>query len=217
MTIWAFDIETDTSGTSLPGGPPPGLDPRVGRVTSIAVASDTHAWVLTHPDEAHLISMFSEWLLLDIAPDDIIATWNGGAFDWPYVAHRAALRNVHLPATLTAHPNRKPKYEPLPTFPAGVAAVRLGAGHHVDIAVPYKSWAARRGVRWSLKDVAAEAGFPAMTSGTGADVGDLDPAHLAAYNLSDSWLTLRLARRIRPMLTAHADHRPGTTPQENTP
>lgn len=226
MTIWAFDIETDVRATPHEDGTPAGLDPRVSAVTSIAiVGSDGSALVDTNLDpenEGALLFSFWKWTT-GVAYGDTICTWNGGAFDWPYLLHRSRLTwgrcfnpIIGLGLAPTA---RRPKYDLLPgetavmgvrfseadliTFPGAEITPR----RHVDVAYAYQNWCADNDIPWSLKPCAEAWGHPPLAAGAGADTGDMSAAELAAYNVSDAHLTLRLALAAGDLLLeSFADH-----------
>ena len=201
MTVWAFDIETDVRATPHEDGRPAGLDPRVSPVTSIAVVGDDTVRVWTG-DEFRILDEFHRWLMDSVDHGDVVCTWNGAAFDWPYLKARFALHRYRPFDIVSSAIVRVPKYDLLPDE-TEIGAVRLVRGVHVDIAYAYGAWCAQYDVRWSLKAVAAEHGLdPGDTSG--ADVGDLSPAELAAYNLNDADMTYRLAL-TQPVLEAWKD------------
>lgn len=222
MTVWAFDIETDVRATPHVDGTPAGLDPRVSAVTSIAiVGSDGSARVDTNLDpeyEGGLLYGFWSWILR-VQYGDTICTWNGGAFDWPYLLQRSLRKGIG-PVRLGLLPtHRRPKYDLLPgetavmgvrfseadliTFPGAEITPR----RHVDVAYAYQNWCADNDIPWSLKPCAEAWGHPALAAGTGADTGDMSAAELAAYNVSDAHLTLRLALAAGDLLLeSFADH-----------
>lgn len=223
MTVWAFDIETDVRATPHVDGTPAGLDPRVSAVTSIAiVGSDgsTRVETVLNPEhEGELLSGFWSWILR-VPYGDTICTWNGGAFDWPYLLQRSLRKRigpVHLGLLPTS---RRPKYDLLPgetavmgvrfsevdliTFPGAEITPRR---RHVDVAYAYQNWCADNDVPWSLKACAESLGHPPLAAGTGADTGDMSAAELAAYNVSDAHLTLQLALAAGDLLLeSFADH-----------
>lgn len=203
MAEWAFDIETDVHAPQVDPDIPAGLDPRAGEITSIAWASDRGATVRTG-SEPRILAAFKFWLHT-LTPDDVVYTWNGGAFDWPYLRHRFQLNDLSAPFELTGYDydDREPKYERLPTS-AGVMRVALDSGAtHVDVAWAWRRWCRDRGVRWSMKPLAEHLGITPLVVGRGSDVGDMTVTELAAYNLSDVDLTLRLADRCSTEILTH--------------
>ena len=221
MTIWAFDIETDVRATPHEDGTPAGLDPRVSAVTSIAIVG-SNGWsrvetVLNPEHEGEPLSGFWSWIIR-VPYGDTICTWNGGAFDWPYLLRRSLRKGigpVHLELLPT---HRTPKYDLLPdetavmgvrfsevdllTFPGAEITPR----RHVDVAYAYQDWCADNDIPWSLKPCAEAWGHPPLVAGAGADTGDMSAAELAAYNVSDAHLTLRLALAAGDRLESFADH-----------
>ena len=77
--VYGLDIETDTATD--------GLDPQVGRILCIGISGSGGELVLAHHDEAALLADLDDWLA-DMTPG-VLATWNGSAFDLPYLATRA--------------------------------------------------------------------------------------------------------------------------------
>lgn len=201
MTEWAFDIETDIHATPVDPDIPAGLDPRAGRITSIAWACD-HTAVVRTGSEARILAGFKFWAT-GLTPDDVVYTWNGGAFDWPYLRHRFMVNDLSPPFVLSSYDDREPKYERLPTSD-GVMRVALDSeARHVDVAWAWQRWCRDRGVRWSMKPLAEHLGITPLAAGRGSDVGDMTVTELAAYNLSDVDLTLRLADRCSTEILAH--------------
>ena len=204
MTDWALDIETDVTADPYDPDIPAGLDPRAGRITSVSWGSKDIAVVMVGP-EVKILTELAVWLH-HISYGDRVFTWNGGGFDWPYIAHRMRHHDLVVPFTLLPWGDeRPPKYDPLPTS-GGTARVEFPrGGKHVDLAWCYKQWCEEReNVRWSLKSVALKLGIPAIVPDTtGADVGDMASAELAAYNLSDVDLTLRVGKACDNTLLDH--------------
>ena len=82
---YGLDIETDTATG--------GLDPGTSRVTAIGVAG--RGWTRTFDgDEAALLAG-ADHFLATLEPG-LLVTWNGTAFDLPFLAARAAAAGVDL-------------------------------------------------------------------------------------------------------------------------
>ncbi len=115
VNIYGLDIETDTTHG--------GLDPAVSAVTAIALcgASFDDLWI---GEEAAVLRALDE-RLADLPPG-IIATWNGGSFDLPFLADRARLLGVDLGLHLCLDRRLTLRRAPLP----GHAGAYRGAWHH---------------------------------------------------------------------------------------
>ena len=81
--MYGLDIETDTTVD--------GLDPEVAAVVTVALSNDGFDEVFTGDEEAILHDLDAR--LAAVAPG-VIATWNGAAFDLPFLADRAALHGI---------------------------------------------------------------------------------------------------------------------------
>src|SRR3954447_9178200 len=93
--IYGLDIETDTSVD--------GLDPAVARIIAVAVAGPRGVRVFDDSDEALLLDRL-DWHLASLEPG-VIATWNGAAFDLPFLDDRARALGVRLGLRLTLDPS----------------------------------------------------------------------------------------------------------------
>jgi DNA polymerase elongation subunit (family B) len=195
VSLWAFDIETDMTARPFGDGVPAGLDPRVSRVTSVAVAGP-RTWVVSGGEESDLLAEFWTWLLTDVTAGDVVGSWNGGLFDWPFLLHRSTLAGVHAPVGFGFRDDREPVRGTLPTCP-GVLRMILPAGVHVDCWWAYRPMAAHEGISSSLKSVAAFLGVPLLSDSRAVDTPEMTPAELAVYNLSDAYATLTLLDRCR--------------------
>src|SRR3954447_16716520 len=83
--IYGLDIETDTTEN--------GLDPDVAAVVTVALAGPGYEEVFTGDEPQLLIDLDDR--LHQLEPG-VIATWNGAAFDLPFLADRAELCDVDL-------------------------------------------------------------------------------------------------------------------------
>ena len=192
LIFWGLDIETDNS-TGL------GLDPTKAQIISIAmVCNDGQVWyrsARTVEDERSMLIESSSFLR-ETVTDGLIVTWNGGAFDWPFLTTRTAVQQTATPWALVLDEDRQPKYEALNGY-NGVYKVFTATGaSHLDMAyVMDREWAEKHDCSWSLKPVADALGFrdTALEHMRGESAYEV-PAHmLAAYNIHDSLITLRLA------------------------
>ena len=118
--LYGLDIETDTTRD--------GLDPRVARVIAVAISGDHHRAVLTGDEPALLAALDQRIASL---PPGVLVTWNGAAFDLPFLADRATRCGVRLGLRLTLDPAIPMRRPPLPGH---LGAYRAGwHGHrHLD-------------------------------------------------------------------------------------
>jgi uncharacterized protein YprB with RNaseH-like and TPR domain len=181
--LYGLDIETDTSAD--------GLDPGVARVVAVAVSSEAGGdVVLTGPEAGVLAALDAH---LDDLPAGVLVTWNGGAFDLPFLAARAAVIGVPLGLELAWDPSgyragRTPLPGALGTYAAG------WYGHeHVDA---YRAWRTRLAApdeSCGLKAVARSLGLDAVEVDDVALLHELPVGELRRYVASDASLTRRLA------------------------
>jgi hypothetical protein len=214
--VYALDIETVNGLPPHPGTDiPSGLDPRSGRIASIAVVcSDGEVWFRRPSSrkdgEANLLAEFCEFYISIEA--GMFATWNGGAFDWPYLTYRMQETPVGVPWELKLSRDRQPKYSPLPTF-EGVYKVQSDWGHdHVDLVYPFRDHPATAGMKHSLKPLSKAFGFGddwMENDSVNAVAAHSLPGHqLAAYNIHDCQLVLDLYGKAQALgidLQAAAD------------
>ncbi len=192
--VYGLDIETDTATD--------GLDPTVGRILCVGLAAAGGEIVLAHHDEAELLRSVDRWLA-ELAPG-VLATWNGAAFDLPYLATRARLLGVPSGLRLALDPGIVVRGEPLP----GHEGAYRGAWHghrHLDA---YRLFRADVGpalrMSCSLKAVAGLAGLAAVDADA-SRVHELPRAVLHAYVASDARCTRELALRRWPTAAAAVD------------
>ena len=106
LDFFALDIETDNSD----GG---GLDPGIGQITAIALLGKDWLWhqqASSEQMERAMLVQFADALVWSNRP--IIATWNGGAFDFPFLTQRMEHHGVGVPWVLSDRTDREPKYAP---------------------------------------------------------------------------------------------------------
>jgi len=186
LPLYAFDIET----TSLTWD--------TGRVTTVALCSAEHIFVLEDDDEARLLRALRSHLAS--LPAGIVVTWNGAVFDGPYLAGRADALGVERPCTLFADRSITPKYEPQAGFPRyGMHPIfdaeGIGLHRHVDVAYLWRQRAEADEIPWSLKPVARHLGIEVIEVDR-ARMGELTRPERMAYNLSDVAATLELAEGV---------------------
>ena len=83
--LYGLDIETDTSVD--------GLDPGVAAIVAVAVATETATSVFCG-DEASLLRELAAHVAQ--LPAGVITTWNGTAFDLPFLAERAERLGIDI-------------------------------------------------------------------------------------------------------------------------
>lgn len=198
--IYGLDIETDNSSGN-------GLNPAMSTVHSIALVGDDGSAYFgraakTMLGEEELLDQFRTALAY-LPEDAIIATWNGGAFDFPFLTVRMEANFLTVPWKLEHREDRTPKYEPTPPF-KGVCRVtfkRKRTVHH-DVAYSFdQQFCELAEVKWSLKPMLEHWGFMdglvQALDVTGIDASKASAPRLAAYNMHDAWGTLHLALTAR--------------------
>jgi DNA polymerase elongation subunit (family B) len=182
--IYGLDIETDTATD--------GLDPQVGRVLCVGLSGPGGELVLAHSDEVELLRDLDRWLA-DLAPG-VVTTWNGGAFDLPYLATRASLLGVTIGLRLELDPGVVLRQGPLPGH-EGAYRATWHAHTHLDAYRVFRSDVGRTfGLSCSLKAVAGLAGLSPVDEDP-AKVHELAPEVLHAYVASDARCTRELVLR----------------------
>ncbi|HSL57769.1 MAG TPA: 3'-5' exonuclease [Acidimicrobiales bacterium] len=196
--VYGLDIETDTTVD--------GLDPAVARILTIALSSPEVDEIFTG-DEASLLRELDA-RLAEIEPG-VICTWNGGAFDLPFIADRAAAHGVPLGLRLELDPHIVVRGRALP----GHRGAYRGAWHahaHLDA---YRVYRADVGpaikISCGLKSIARFVGLvPVEVDRT--RIHQLDQEALHAYASSDARLARVLAERRWPSARRSIDRTPET-------
>jgi len=180
---YGFDIETT------------GLRWDEATVTTFAIYGEGVAVVGEGTDEEGLLHALLD--AFDELRPGVVVTWNGAAFDGPFLAGR--LMEHDMPGAFRLSPNLgvTPKYEPQPGFaPIGFDPIFVGSGGehaHLDIAYGFwRKWADDNEVHWGLKPVAKAAGLQVI---------EVDREHMdalsederRAYCLSDARAAYELA------------------------
>jgi DNA polymerase elongation subunit (family B) len=181
--VYGLDIETDTSIN--------GLDPNVARVLTVALSSPGVDEVFCG-DEATLLTEL-DFRLAELEPG-VIATWNGAAFDLPFIADRARQRAVGLGLRLQLDPSIRMQNEPLPGH-HGAYRARWHRHGHVDAYRLYRGdvGPALR-VSCSLKSIARLVGLAPLEVDR-SRIHDLSNEVLHAYASSDARLARQLTER----------------------
>ena len=103
LPIYGLDIETDTTVD--------GLDPSVSRIVAVALSTGGVDELFDGPEDELLAGLDER---LGELPPGVLATWNGSAFDLPFIADRAARWRLRLGLQLVADPRIRHRHEPLP-------------------------------------------------------------------------------------------------------
>jgi DNA polymerase family B, exonuclease domain len=181
--VYGLDIETDTTEN--------GLDPRVAAVVTVALAGPGYEEVFTGP-EPELLADVDE-RIGQLEPG-VIATWNGAAFDLPFLADRAARHGLPLGLRLQHDSAITLRRAPLPGHRGAYRASWFDHGH-LDAYRLYRGdvGPALR-ISCSLKSIARFVGLvPIEVDRT--KIHDLSNEALHAYAASDARLARILTER----------------------
>jgi len=181
--VYGLDIETDTSEN--------GLDPRVAPVVTVALAGPGYEEVFTGREEELLAAVDER--LAELEPG-VLATWNGAAFDLPFIADRAELHDLDLGLRLQLDPGITMRREPLP----GHEGAYRGAWYRHQHLDAYRVYRGDVGpalrISCSLKSIARLVGLvPVEVDRT--RIHDLSNEALHAYAASDARLARVLTER----------------------
>lgn len=191
--IYGLDIETDTTVD--------GLDPAVSAIVTVALSGEEVDQVFSG-DEVCILSELDQ--CLREIPPGVIATWNGSAFDLPFIHQRS--RMYGLPSGLRLRLDRtiNRKYPPLPGH-EGAYRARWYRHGHLDA---YRVYRADVGpavrISCSLKSIARFVGLrPVEVDRT--RIHDLSNEALHAYAASDARLARVLTERRWGTASRHID------------
>lgn len=184
--VYGLDIETDTTDD--------GLDPRVAPVLTVALSLATHDETFSGRESTLLFDLATR--LRSLRPG-VLATWNGAAFDLPFLAHRAALHRIDLGLRLCHDPSITSAHPPLP----GLRGAYRGSWHQHSHLDAYRMYKGDVGpvlrVSCSLKSIARLVGLaPVEVDRT--RIHDLSREALHAYASSDARLARVLTERRMP-------------------
>jgi hypothetical protein len=196
--VYGLDIETDTATD--------GLDPQVGRILCVGLSGPSGDLVLAHHDEWALLAELDAWLH-DLSPG-VLTTWNGSAFDLPYLATRARLLGVALGLHLELDPAVVLRHGPLPGHDGAYRAT-WHAHTHLDAYRVFRSDVGRTfGLSCSRKSVAGLVGLQPVDEDA-ARVHELEPAARHEYVASDARCTRQLVLRRWATAAGAVDHLKG--------
>ncbi len=184
--IYGLDIETDTTID--------GLDPVVSPVVTAALSTAAADEVFVGREADLLAALDSR--LRTLRPG-VIATWNGAAFDLPFLADRAAACDLDLGLRLAPDPTVVLGHGPLPGHAGAYRATWYGHGH-LDAYRVYRNDVGRvLRVSCSLKSIARMVGLTPVEVDR-ERIHELSRAVLDAYVASDARLARILAERRWP-------------------
>lgn len=182
LPVYGLDIETDTSVN--------GLDPSVSRILAVALSTEIDE-VFDGPEDEILAELD---LRLAELPPGVIATWNGSAFDLPFIADRASRWRLRLGLQLVPDPRIRHPHEPLP----GHTHFYRAAWHRHSHLDAYRVYRDDEGVTLriscSLKSIARLVGL-APVEVDREQIHDLSREALHAYAASDARLARILTER----------------------
>ena len=181
--VYGLDIETDTTID--------GLDPAVARVLTVALASPGYEETFVGPEHELLAELDER--LAQLEPG-VIATWNGAAFDLPFIADRADGYGMHLGLQLQLDPSIAMHHAPLPGH-QGAYRARWHGHDHIDAYRLYRGdvGPALR-ISCSLKSIARFVGLAPVEEDR-TRIHDLSNEALHAYAASDARLARILTER----------------------
>lgn len=193
VQLYGLDIETDTTED--------GLDPRVARILAVALSLPGGDEFFDGPEDQLLADL--EARLRDLPPG-VLATWNGGAFDLPFLADRAARHDVALGLRLELDPRLRVRGNPLPGH-EGIYRGAWGAHQHLDAYRVYRSdMGPLLRVSCSLKSIARVMGLRTIEVDR-TRMHDLSHEALHAYAANDARLARVLAERRWSSASRHVD------------
>jgi len=181
--VYGLDIETDTTVD--------GLDPARSAVVTVALSQEGCDEVFSGPEADILVDLDDR--LRHLEPG-VLATWNGAAFDLPFLADRARRARLCLGLTVRHDPTIALRHTPLPGHPGAYRAA-WHAHAHVDAYRLYRGdvGPALR-VSCSLKSIARLVGLVPVEVDR-SRIHDLSNEALHAYAASDARLARVLTER----------------------
>lgn len=181
--MYGLDIETDTTVD--------GLDPGVARILTVALSSEEVDELFTGP-EPQLLAELDE--RLRTLPPGVLATWNGAAFDLPFIADRAEMLDLDIGLRLQLDRSITLRRAPLP----GHEGAYRGAWYDHQHLDAYRVYRGDVGpslrISCSLKSIARFVGL-APVEVDRAQIHDLSNEALHAYAASDARLARVLTER----------------------
>lgn len=189
--LYGLDIETDTSAG--------GLDPARAGVMAVALSTPDGETVFTGEEAGLLVSLDRHLACLD---PGVVVTWNGAAFDLPFLAERAQRRSVRLGLTLMWDVSTPAPHEPLPGHPGRYRGVWHGH-RHLDAYRAYRAFTPPT-LPCGLKATARREGLVAVEQDAAA-VHLLGLDDMRRYVASDASVTRLLAQSRWAEVRGHVD------------
>jgi DNA polymerase elongation subunit (family B) len=191
--IYGLDIETDTSVD--------GLDPAVAPVVTVALSTPAGDEVFSGP-ERPLLAALDE--ALRALPPGVLATWNGAAFDLPFLVDRAARHSLGVGLTIELDPSIVSRRPPLSGHEGAYRASWHGH-RHLDAYRLYRGDVGPvLGVSCSLKTIARLVGLTPVEVDR-EQIHTLADDVLRAYVASDARLARQLTERRWPAAARFVD------------
>ena len=195
--LYGLDIETDTTTN--------GLDPSVASVVAVGLSSESDGEQVFIGGEAEILRDLDHHLAR-LEPG-VIVTWNGAAFDLPFLADRAASRGLDTGLSILWDPALQKRREPIPGH-IGAYRARWHDHDHLDAYRAYRRLTENPEVTCALKAVARREGFDPVEVDCD-HIHALSADELVAYVLSDARLARLLAARRWTEIRRFTDrHRP---------
>lgn len=195
--IYGLDIETDTTVD--------GLDPAVASIVTVALSTSLTDEVFGGPEPELLRQLDAS--LASLEPG-VFATWNGAAFDLPFIADRSAACGTPLGLVLELDPGITVRS---PSLPGHAGGYRAGWHEHRHLDA-YRLYRGDVGpslrVSCSLKSIARLVGLSPMEVDR-SRIHDLSHEVLHAYAASDARLARVLAERRWPGAARFVDRLSG--------
>lgn len=192
LRCYGLDIETDTAAG--------GLDPSVASVLAAALAGPDGTVVFTGPEPGLLRAL--DAAVAGLEPG-VVVTWNGSAFDLPFLADRAAKASVALGLDLALDLSIPRRHPPL-TGHLGAYRAHWHEQVHLDAYRAYRGMLEGSGLSCGLKAVARRAGL-APVEADASLVHQLPRGDLERYVASDASLARLLAEQSWSQMSSHLD------------
>jgi len=183
LPIYGLDIETDTTVD--------GLDPNVSRIVAVALSTELGDELFDGPEDELLAEL--DLRLGELAPG-VLATWNGSAFDLPFIADHAVRWRLRLGLQLVADPSIRHRHDPLPGHDCCYRAAWHGHGHLDAYRLYRDDVGPALRISCSLKSIARFVGLAPLEVDR-ERIHDLSREALHAYAASDARLARVLAER----------------------
>jgi hypothetical protein len=191
--LYGLDIETDTSVD--------GLDPGCSPIVAVALSTATGDHVFDGSERETLTQLDA---VLRALPPGIVVTWNGSAFDLPFLDRRAASSGVRLGLELSLDPRISMRSDPLPGM-LGAYRARWYDHRHLDGYRLYRADVGRLlGLSCGLKPMARLVGLATIEVDR-AELHRLSDEQVRDYVASDARVARQLVMRRMPVAARFAD------------